>query len=273
MDSQGAGMSSLAVMTSSPAKPLRVLILGGTADANRLAAALANDPRVNAVLSYAGRTENPTPPPIAWRLGGFGGIDGLLAYLRAENIARVVDATHPFAARMSAHAIAACAAAGVPLLALERPPWQHTPGDLWIEVDDLAAAAEALGAAPRRVFLGIGRQYLQTFAAHSQHAYLVRLVDPPRAPLPLPDAEVIAARGPFDRAGDRAMLANYRAEIVVARNAGGDSASAKIEAARDLALPVVMVRRPFIPARETVETVAEVLRWLGHDKTPTERGV
>jgi precorrin-6A/cobalt-precorrin-6A reductase len=159
------------------------------------------------------------------------------------------------------------------LLAFEPPPWQHTPGDRWIEVDDLAAAAEALGAAPRRVFLGIGRQYLQTFAAHSQHAYLVRLVDPPRALLPLPDAEVIVARGPFDRAGDRAMLANYRAEIVVARNAGGDSASAKIEAARDLALPVVMVRRPFIPARETVETVAEVLRWFGHDKTPTERGV
>jgi precorrin-6A/cobalt-precorrin-6A reductase len=260
-------------MTSSPAKPLRVLILGGTADANRLAAALANDPRVDAVLSYAGRTENPPPPPIAWRLGGFGGIDGLLAYLRAESIARVVDATHPFAARMSAHAIAACAAAGVPLLALERPPWRHTPGDRWTEVDDLAAAAETLGAAPRRVFLGIGRQYLQTFAAHSQHAYLVRLVDPPRAPLPLPDAEVIVARGPFDRAGDRAMLANYRAEIVVARNAGGDSASAKIEAARDLALPVVMVRRPFIPARETVETVAEVLRWLGHAETPAERGV
>jgi precorrin-6A/cobalt-precorrin-6A reductase len=260
-------------MTSSLVKPLRVLILGGTADANRLAATLANDPRVDAILSYAGRTENPTPPPIAWRVGGFGGIDGLLAYLRAESIARVVDATHPFAARMSAHAIAACAAAGTPLLALERPPWQPTPGDRWIEVDGLAAAAEALGAAPRRVFLGIGRQCLQTFAAHSQHAYLVRLVDPPRAPLPLPDAEVIVARGPFDRAGDRAMLANYRAEIVVARNAGGDSASAKIGAARDLALPVVMVRRPFIPARETVETVAEVLRWLGHDKTPTERGV
>src|SRR5216683_1285728 len=128
-------------------------------------------------------------------------------------------------------------------------------------------------SAPCRVFLGIGRLHLKAFAAHSQHAYLVRLVDPPRAPLPLRDAEVIVARGPFDRAGDRAMLANYRAEIVVARNAGGDAASAKIEAARDLALPVVMVRRPFVPARAKVETVAEVLRWLGHDKTPAERGV
>lgn len=174
---------------------------------------------------------------------------------------------------MSAHAVAACAVAGVPLLALERPPWQRVPGDHWIDVDDLKAAAEALGTARRRVFLGIGRMHLATFAAHSQHAYLVRLVDPPRAPLPLREAEVIVARGPFDRAGDRAMLTNYRADIIVAKNAGGDSASAKIEAARDLALPVVMVRRPFIPVRETVETVTEVLRWLGHDRTPAERGV
>lgn len=234
---------------------------------------MAKDPRIDAVLSYAGRTENPTPPPIAWRLGGFAGVVGLVDYLRAENITRVVDATHPFAAQMSAHAVAACTVAGVPLLALERPPWQRVSGDHWIEVDDLKAAADALGTAPRRVFLGIGRLQLKTFAAHSQHAYLVRLVDPPRAPLPLPEAEVIVARGPFDRAGDRAMLTNYRADIIVAKNAGGDSASAKIEAARDLALPVVMVRRPFIPARETVETVAEVLRWLGHDKTPAERGV
>lgn len=225
------------------------------------------------MLSYAGRTENPTRPPIAWRLGGFGGIEGLVNFLRAENFARVVDATHPFAAQMSAHAIAACGKAGVPLLALERPPWRRGPGDRWIEVDDLKAAAEALGAAPRRVFLGIGRQQLETFAAHPQHSYLVRLVDPPSAPLPLPDAEVIAARGPFERAADRAMLANYRAEIVVAKNAGGDSASAKIEAARDLALSVVMVRRPFIPSRQTVETVVDVLHWLGHGKTPAERGV
>lgn len=266
-------MSWLAVMTSSPVRRLRVLILGGTADANRLAQAVANDPRIDAVLSYAGRTENPTLPPIAWRLGGFGGVAGLVDYLRAENIVRVVDATHSFAAQMSAHAVAACAVAGVPLLALERPPWQRMPGDHWIEVDDLKAAAEALGTAPRRVFLGIGRLHLKTFAAHSQHAYLVRLVDPPRAPLPLPGAEVIVARGPFDRAGDRAMLTNYRADIIVAKNAGGDFTSAKIEAARDLALPVVMVRRPFIPAREKVDTVAEVLRWLGHGKTPTERGV
>jgi precorrin-6A/cobalt-precorrin-6A reductase len=260
-------------MTSSLARRLRVLILGGTAEANRLAEAVANDPRIDAVLSYAGRTENPAPPPIACRVGGFGGIDGLTHYLVAEKIARVVDATHPFAAQMSAHAVAACAAAAVPLLALERPPWQRAPGDRWIEVDDLPAAAEALGQLPRRVFLGIGRLHLNAFAAHSQHAYLVRLVDPPRAPLPLRDAEVIVARGPFDCAGDRAMLTKFRTDIVVAKNAGGNSASAKIDAARELALPVVMIRRPYVPAREKVDTVAEALRWLGHETPPTERGV
>jgi precorrin-6A/cobalt-precorrin-6A reductase len=260
-------------MTSPGSIRLRILILGGTAEANRLAAAVANDPRIDAVLSYAGRTENPTLPPIAWRVGGFGGIDGLVDYLRAERIARVIDATHPFAAQMSAHAVAACAVTGVPLLALERPPWQRAPGDRWIEVDDLASAAGALGTVPRRVFLGIGRQHLKIFAEHPQHFYLVRLVDPPRAPLPLSGAEVIVARGPFDLAGDLMMLTGHRIDIVVARNAGGDAAIAKIAAARELGLPVVMVRRPFIPAREKVETIAEVLHWLGHDETPTERGV
>jgi precorrin-6A/cobalt-precorrin-6A reductase len=273
MDSQGVGMSSLPAMTSSPVQPLRVLILGGTADANRLVAEIAGDSRIDAVLSYAGRTENPTPPPIAWRVGGFGGVEGLVDYLRAENIARVVDATHPFAAQMSANAVTACALANVPLLALERAPWQRAPGDRWVEADTIVAAAGELGAAPRRAFLGIGRQYLDVFAAHPQHHYLVRLVDPPRAPLPLRDAEMIVARGPFDLAGDRAMLMEHRIDIVVARNAGGDAAYAKIEAARALGLPVVMVRRPFIPAREKVEDVTDVLRWLGHDLAPTERGV
>jgi precorrin-6A/cobalt-precorrin-6A reductase len=251
---------------------LRVLILGGTTEANQLVAMLANDARFDAVLSYAGRTERPTPPPIPWRVGGFGGVDGLTNYLRDENIARVVDATHPFAAQMSAHAIAACAIANVPLLALERLPWQRLPRDRWIQVDDFTAAAEALGPSPRRVFLGIGRMQLAPFASHPQHFYLVRLVDPPRAPLPLP-AELIVARGPFDLAGDRVMLADHRIDIVVARDAGGDGAFAKIEAARALGLPVVMVRRPSIPARDKVETVGEVLRWLGHDFAPTERGV
>lgn len=250
-----------------------MLILGGTADANRLAAAVAAEPHIDAVLSFAGRTETPKLPPIPSRIGSFGGAAGLMDYLRAERIDRVVDATHPFAAQMSRNAVEACVATGVPLLALERAPWQARSGDRWIEVDDLPAAAIALGGAPRRVFLGIGRQNLDLFADYQQHSYLVRLVDPPRGPLPLSQVEFVVARGPFDRAADRALLAAHRIEIVVAKNAGGDAAVAKIEAARDLGLPVVMVRRPAIPPRRTVASVAEVMDWLIHDNTPTERGV
>lgn len=233
---------------------------------------MAGDPRFDPVLSYAGRTENPKRPPIAWRVGGFGGVDGLINYLHAEKIARVVDATHPFAAQMSAHAIAACTAVSIPLLALERAPWQRQPGDRWIDVADFVVAAEALGEVPRRVFLGIGRTQLAPFAGHPQHFYLVRLVDPPRVPLPL-QAEVMIGRGPYDVAGDRAVLTHHRIDIMVTRDAGGDGASAKIDAARELGLPVIMVRRPFIPVREKVESVAEVMRWLGHDAPPAERGV
>lgn len=252
---------------------MRLLILGGTADANRLAAAVAAERRIAAVLSLAGRTEAPKLPPIPSRIGGFGGVAGLVDYLRAERIDSVVDATHPFAAQMSRNAVEACGAVGIPLLALERAPWQAQSGDRWIEVDDLPAAAVALGAAPRRVFLGIGRQNLDLFAGHPQHAYLVRLVDQPRGPLPLTNVEIVVARGPFDRASDRALLEAHRIEIVVAKNAGGEAAVAKIEAARDLGLPVVMVRRPAIPPRRTVASVAEVMDWLAHDSTPTERGV
>ena len=254
-------------------RPARILILGGTSEASELAAHLAARADLTVISSLAGRVSQPRLPAGIVRVGGFAGVTGLISYLVDENIAAVIDATHPFAAQMSAHAVAACAATALPLLALERPPWQRAPGDHWIEVDDLPAAAEALGAVPRRVFLGIGRLHLKAFAAHSQHTYLVRLVDPPRAPLPLRDAEVIVARGPFDRDGDRAMLTKFRTDIVVAKNAGGDSGSAKIEAARELALPVVMICRPFVPARQTVDTVAEVLRWLGHDTPPAERGV
>lgn len=257
------------------ARRQRILVLGGTGEARRLAERFAREPTIDAVLSYAGRTETPAAVPIPWRVGGFGGIDGLVDFLRAERIDRVVDATHPFAARMSAHAVAACAATNTPLLALEREPWQPVDGDRWIEVDALADAADALGDTPRKIFLGIGRLHLGAFARRPQHDYLVRLVDPPRDELPLPRVTVIVARGPFDTAGDRAMLEQHGSDMVVAKNAGGTAAVAKIEAARALGLPVVMVRRPTVPDRPGVGTVAAVMRWLGHDASVTaaQRGV
>ena len=203
------------------------------------------------------------------RIGGFGGAEGLARFLAAERITHVVDATHPFAARISANAVAAAGAEGLPLIALERPPWQAGPGDDWRHVPDLMAAAAALPEAPARVFLAIGRQNLEVFAIRPQHDYLLRLVDPP-GPLPLPRATVEIARGPFTVQGDAALMARHGTRIVVAKNAGGTGARAKLDAARAAGLPVVMIDRPALPPRPVAGTVAEVMAWLGH---PARRGV
>lgn len=226
-----------------------------------MARALA-DAGVDAVYSYAGRTEAPVAQPLPVRVGGFGGVAGLAEYLRAEGISHVIDATHPFAAQMSRNAVEACAGAAVPLVALEREPWQAGPGDRWAHVPDLAGAVVALGDAPRRVFLAIGRQTLDAFTVSPQHQYLLRLVDPPTEPLPLPRAEAVIARGPFDAAGDLALLKNHRIEVIVAKNAGGAGAEAKLIAARELGLPVILIDRPVVPDRRIARTVAEVMAWL-----------
>lgn len=239
----------------------RILLLGGTTEASRLARAL-HDAGIDGVFSYAGRTEAPLPQPLPRRVGGFGGVSGLAAYLRAEAISHVIDATHPFAAEISRHAIAACAATGTPLVALERRPWGPGPGDHWTAAADPDAAARALPNRPARVFLAIGRQNLAAFAARPQHHYLLRLVDQPTAALPLPLASAVIARGPFDRDGDIALMRSHAVEIVVAKNAGGEGARAKIDAARILGLPVIMIDRPAVPERPCVETVAEAMDWL-----------
>jgi precorrin-6A/cobalt-precorrin-6A reductase len=239
----------------------RSLILGGTSEASALARALA-DIGADAVFSYAGRTDAPVGQPLPTRIGGFGGVAGLVGYLRAEGIGAVVDATHPFAAQMSRNAVEACAVVGVPLIGLQRPEWRAEAGDQWIHVTDIAGAIAALPEAPARVFLAIGKQNLSGFAARPHH-YLLRLVDPPLAK-PLPDCSVVLARGPFDLAGDLALLREHRIEVIVAKNAGGSGAEAKIIAARQLRLPVVMIGRPALPARRVVGSVAEVIGWLAH---------
>lgn len=248
----------------------RVLLLGGTTEANLLAAAIARS-GLAGVYSYAGRTEAPMGQPIHMRVGGFGGVAGLQSYLATEAITHVIDATHPFAAQMSANAVAACTASGVPLIALERAPWLAGEGDAWTQVPDLPAAVVALGDLPRRVFLAIGRQHLDAFAIRPQHRYLVRLVDAPTGPLPLPLADVVVARGPFSVADDTALLRDRGIEVVVAKNAGGKGAVAKIAAARALGLPVVMIDRPAIPPRQIARTVTEVMGWL-HRPHPALRG-
>ena len=213
------------------------------------------------VYSYAGRTEAPMGQPIHMRVGGFGGVEGLQAYLQAEGITHVIDATHPFAAQMSSNAVAACATTGIPLIALERAPWSVGEGDRWTHVPDIAAAVTALAGPPQRVFLAIGRQHLEPFAAQPQHQYLLRLVDAPSGPLPFP-AKVIVARGPFDVAGDTALMQENGTEVIVAKNAGGKGAVAKIAAARALGLPVVMIDRPALPPRRVVHSVTAVMAWL-----------
>ena len=216
---------------------------------------------LSGVYSYAGRTEAPMGQPIHMRVGGFGGVEGLQAYLASEGITHVIDATHPFAAQMSANAVAACTATGTPLIALERAPWVQGEGDRWTLVPDIPAAVAALAGPPQRVFLAIGRQHIDAFAAQPQHQYLLRLVDAPSGPLPFP-AKVVVARGPFDVAGDTALMQTHGTEVVVAKNAGGKGAVAKIAAARALGLPVVMIDRPIIPPRPIVHSVAGVMAWL-----------
>lgn len=244
-------------------------MLGGTLEASALAAALAARGE-RAVLSYAGRVAAPQAQPVPVRTGGFGGVTGLAAHLRAERITHLVDATHPFAAGMSRNAVAAAAAARVPLVALERAPWRPGPGDSWQEVADVEAAVAALGEPARRVFLALGRQKLAAFLAAPQHDYLLRLVDPTHA-LPLPRCTVTVARGPFDLAGDLALMRAHGIEVVVSKNAGGTGAVAKLAAARALWLPVVMIARPVLPKRRAVESVGEVLDWLDH--APADLGV
>jgi precorrin-6A/cobalt-precorrin-6A reductase len=240
-----------------------ILLLGGTTEAGLLAHAL-RAAGMPATYSYAGRTDKPIEQPIPTRVGGFGGIEGLEAYLTNHKITHVIDATHPFAARMSGNAVAACAALSLPLIVVERAPWVPVPGDRWIVVRDIEAAVDALPEAPARVFLAIGRQNLGLFAAKPQHHYVLRLVDQPDV-LPLPNASVLIARGPFGVAGDTALLHSHRISHIVAKNAGGTGASAKLAAARALNLPVILIARPVLPARHCVGTVDEVMQWLHAD--------
>lgn len=242
-----------------------LLILGGTTEASDLARAVANR-GLNAVFSYAGRVTRPRAQPVAARVGGFGGVDGLAAYLTANKITHVIDATHPFAVGMSGNAFAACARTGVQLAALSRAAWHPGKGDQWREVADIPAAVAALHGTQKRVFLALGRMHLGAFTAQPQHHYLLRLVDAPHSD-PLPNCQIIVARGPFDLAGDIALMQRHNIQLVVCKNAGGTGARAKLDAARHLRLPVLMIARPALPERREFTSTDQVLDWLAHDGT------
>jgi precorrin-6x reductase len=237
----------------------RVLILGGTAEARALADALVSA-GVHVITSLAGRVGNPRLPVGEVRQGGFGGPDGLAAWLRTERIGAMVDATHPFAARMTASAAEAAARTGVPLLVLRRPGWREGPGDAWERVPTLPEAAARLTAGSR-VFLTTGRRSLPAFTHRTDVWFLARSVDPPEPPIPA-NVHVILDRGPYTVENERALIRAHRLDTLVTKDSGGPMTTAKLTAARDLGLRVIMIDRPAPPAGvPTVTTVEEALTW------------
>ena len=237
----------------------RVLILGGTAEARALAAAL-HDAGIAVISSLAGRVARPRLPVGEVRIGGFGGPDALAAWLGEHGIAAVVDATHPFAQRISASAAQATAVAATPLLRLERPGWTAGPGDRWRWVDDLQGAASAVtGSGARRVFLTSGRQGVNAFAALDAWC-LIRCVDPPDEPLPRAH-EIMLDRGPYALEGERKLLRTHGIDLLVTKDSGGDHTAPKLRAARERGIEVVVVRRPPRPQTPTVAEVADAAAW------------
>ncbi|HEY9748597.1 MAG TPA: cobalt-precorrin-6A reductase [Allocoleopsis sp.] len=249
-------------------KRRRVLILGGTSEATALAARASTLPEVEIIMSLAGRTRQPidlsSGRDIKMRMGGFGGIAGLTEYLQKQQIDVLIDATHPFAAQISFNAVAAAIESKIPHLMLMRPTWQPMPGDRWIEVASNEAAVTILPNLGQRIFLTIGRQELATFAALQNLWFLMRMVDSPAPDASLPPGELLLERGPFDLQTERSLLQKYHIEVIVSKNSGGDATYAKIVAARELGLPVVMVQRPPVPKGDRVESVEDALAWINN---------
>lgn len=241
---------------------MTVLLLGGTQEARTLAGQLVTG-GVPIVTSLAGAVSPRTLPPGDVRIGGFGGVAGLLDYLSDHNVSQVVDATHPFAAQITAHAAVACDQLAIPLLRLLRPSWRHHPESArWWWVNDLPAARQAAEDLGRRVFLSIGRQSAADFIAWNDRYVLVRVIEPPDVAVP-ETWEVLAARGPFDRAAERALLRDRRIDVLVTKDSGGAQTVAKLDAAADLGVPVVIVARPPAePDTPVVETVEAALTWI-----------
>lgn len=233
--------------------PDRVLVLGGTAEGVAVARRLS-DAGVEVITSLAGRLAASPDPPGRVRVGGFGGPAGLMDFLSAEGITRVIDATHPFAATISRHAVLACRRLGLPLERVVRPEWAAHPGDRWHWADDLAMAARMAPRLGRRILLTVGAGGVAAFTRSGGPFYLVRLIEPPPR-LALPRYEVVLGRGPFTVAGELALMRAYAIDLVITKASGGVATEAKIIAARRLGIPVLMIRRPAHPSRGALERV------------------
>src|ERR1700688_2981709 len=274
MDNQRCNAAGWGLTSSASGMKKHILILGGTTEAREFGQQLADRTDIAASLSLAGRTASPLAQAVPVRRGGFGGVDGLTQYLRDNAIDALIDATHPYAPTISAHALRAASQTKTPMIALCRPPWCAAAGDRWTEVLDAHEAARTLGIKPQNVFLALGRQEIAHFAAAPQHHYLIRSVDPVDPPLAVPHARYVLARGPFEEEQERALLLAHSIDVVVAKNSGGLATYGKIVAARALGIPVMLLRRPPELPVQRVASVGEAIAWLDHVlKTPTDRGV
>jgi precorrin-6A/cobalt-precorrin-6A reductase len=252
---------------------VKVLILGGTAEARALAAALHRHQGCSAVVSsLAGRVTQPLLPEGQVRIGGFGGAPGLAEYLRAEAFDAMVDATHPFAAGISAEAAQAADAAGVRLLALRRPSWSAQPGDRWTHVPDIDHAARCTAELPEDnpgcVFVTTGRRGLEAFAQDPRHTYVIRSIEPPGPPLP-PRHIIVLDRGPFTLEDETALMERHAVSVLVTKNSGGAATEAKLTAARLRGIPVIVVDPPAPPdGVEQAPSVPDVLTLLNLTQAP-----
>jgi precorrin-6A/cobalt-precorrin-6A reductase len=242
----------------------KILILGGTGDAVKLATKLESIPQIEVISSLAGRTKKPSALVGQVRIGGFGGAEGLANYLRENAIDFLIDATHPCAGQITINGAIAAQIAQIPHLMLVRPQWEKIAGDYWIEVESVEAAAQSIPASIHRVFITSGRQQLEPFLQRSQVYpatwYLIRSIDPPD--IELPNSLVLLDRGPFSLEQERKLLREYQIEVIVSKNSGGKATYAKVTAARELGIPIVMVQRPQMPEGEKVTSIEEVILWL-----------
>jgi precorrin-6A/cobalt-precorrin-6A reductase len=266
-------ISSSSAYTLGRETSMRVLVLGGTSEAMKLAHLLSKRSGLSSMLSLAGRTKEPSTPPIPFRIGGFGGVDGLQAFLESERIDVLVDATHPFAEQISRNAAIAAARVNIPLAILTRPAWAPEAGDHWIVAVNMAEAAAALGREPKRVFLTIGRLQIESFASAPHHFYLIRTIEPLTHEPNLPRYRIIHARGPFSAAAEEELLRKEAIDVIVTKNSGGEAIFAKILAARRLGLPVVMVARPRCDSQVIFHNPQDVMDFILRHREAFPRGV
>lgn len=242
----------------------KILILGGTGDAVKLATKLEATPKIAVISSLAGRTKKPSALVGQVRIGGFGGAEGLANYLQENSIDILIDATHPCAGQITNNGAIASQVANIPHLMIVRPEWGKVAGDNWIEVESIAAAVKAIPEGIERIFITSGRQQLEPFLERSHIYpniwYLMRSIDPPD--LELPNSKVILDRGPFSLERERQLLRDYQIQAIVSKNSGGDATYAKIIAARELGIPIIMVQRPAMPEGDKVTSITDAIAWL-----------